>query len=113
MKFDWPVPSDDKVDLSKVKITYPGRGEVIEEKRPIQWCMDCLQKWPIFFAVRNPIWGAVGIGKGIICLKCFNVRFEKLFGRPLCLEDFRENAIVNESIFFGYQMAINQTLNVD
>jgi hypothetical protein len=75
------------------------------EKRPDYFCcMDCKAGYPLSFVVEDDVWEAAGLTTGIICYPCF----EKRLGRKLTVQDLK-HAPVNESIFYGYLLALERT----
>lgn len=58
-------------------------GLVIEEK-DVQ-CPDCGKPWPDMFIVKDHLWREFGVGKGLICLNCF----ERRLGRKIVPTDLQ------------------------
>lgn len=48
-------------------------------------CPDCGKPWPDMFVVHDPLWKEFGVGKGVICLGCFESRM----GRKLIVTDLK------------------------
>ena len=63
-------------------------------------CQDCKQRDITYFMVKDEVWEASGVGKGIICPQCFEARL----GRKLTIQDFKKVPSNNE-IFYGYELA--------
>lgn len=42
-----------------------------------------------------------------LCLTCLDKRVQKALGRNLVIEDFRTDVPVNESVFFGFLLAVH------
>ena len=64
-------------------LTYPS-GLVIKELE--RTCPDCGQDFPNLFIVTDDLWKEFGVGKGVLCLSCF----EKRMGRALTINDLKD-----------------------
>ena len=60
-------------------------------------CASCGQDWKtcVLFMVHDFLWNEYGVGKGILCLGCF----ERRMGRPLRLSDLNPNVNCNKAFF--------------
>jgi hypothetical protein len=76
-------------------------GVFYKDGRPHHYeCQDCKKPDPVHFMVKDSIWEEAGMGKGIICPECFEIRL----GRRLGIQDFKD-VPSNDMFFYGYQMA--------
>lgn len=61
-----------------------------------RYCKDCQKRIVStnYFMVKNDLWEKFGVGKGLLCIDCFEARL----GRKLIASDLLENCFVNEEV---------------
>lgn len=71
-------------------------------------CIDCKSVNTDDFSVAHSTWEEAGLGRGHIHFTCLERRLKDLSGRSLTLSDFPPDIPINESIHFGYQLAVEK-----